>query len=163
MKNRKIQFDDSVWFNNPEFIETLNKKIDDICTKIGFDDSNIMWIIYTPKTYTPLIDLICDYRESSYGYCCPSEKKIFISTEPIQDAIQKKLLFKCIPSSSYRKENDLLANVILDEITHIQTGCDHGNANYNKRHQKNRNLYYNDGITGFLLSNKSNSFPHTIF
>ena len=46
---------------------------------------------------------------------------------------------------SKKNDCDSLENILIDEITHIQTRCDHGNPIYDNKHKENIQKYYQKG------------------
>jgi hypothetical protein len=57
-------------------------------------------------------------------------------------------------------EEDFLADVILDEITHIQTNCNHGSSKYDRKLQENAEKYYLPTIN--LISLQTNLIKKSI-
>lgn len=128
---------------DPVYKKILLDKIRKVCKKIGFDDSEIQWVIYKPNKYE--IKLNTNLLSNDFGFCILENNEIWISTLAIEkehyNLIREKL---CV----FLKENesDSLENILIDEITHIQTRCDHGNPIYNKKHKDNIQKYYQKGI-----------------
>lgn len=123
--------------------EILQDKIKEVCQKIGFDDFHVKWHIFNPKEGKDIIEkiLIGTYGRE-YGYCNPYSNEIWISTL----AIQRRLpdIYRKIDRiiKLDRIQEDFLANVIIDEITHIQTGRDHGSKEYDDALIDNLNMFY---------------------
>lgn len=146
MSNIKYDFKNTaILYVNYE--EILEKKINSVCSKIGFDDSKITWFIFNPdeqKSKNNIGHIRIGYGGKDYGFCVPSENKIWISTL----SIMKDRNASPLNIIHYRaklpgmKEDDFLANVILDEITHIQTGYNHGSDEYDRKFQENVKKYY---------------------
>lgn len=157
----KIKFDSKgtsiVLYVN--YKEILQKKINSVCGKIGFNDAKITWFIFDPneKERKNAFDYIrIGLNGKDYGFCIPAENKIWISTLSIMkdkdlSPINKIRSQLKIPGDI---EEDFLADVILDEITHIQTNCDHGSSKYNRKLQENAEKYYLSTIERILLQKK---------
>lgn len=127
------------------FFKVLQDKIKIICKRIGFDDSGVLWIIFNPasryRNATRHAILVGLYG-MDYGFAKPDINQIWISTKAISSdscSSSPKTLNALFRKSAQR---DLLADVILDEITHIQTGLDHGDENYEHRLKENVVKYY---------------------
>jgi len=156
--------------------EILGKKITEVCNKIGFDDPDILWFIYDPnkpvpeaenhlagsKRHSPLdeikrqINKVLGQKIRSvinyYGYCFIKEKKIWISIASImKDSGLLPFNNPLFKNYSRISGSDFLADVIIDEITHIQTGCDHGDPKYDTQRQKNTERYYTTIFDRILL------------
>ncbi len=43
---------------------------------------------------------------------------------------------------SKKNKSDSLENILINEITHIQTRCNHGNPIYDNKHKENIQKYY---------------------
>lgn len=121
----------------------LQNKIDIICEKIGFSDLGVLWTIYDPiSLYKNSIQhaVLIGKNGRDYGFSCPILHQIWISTKAI---LCNNDVFANEVSNALRgRRDDLLADVILDEITHIQTGADHGNPRYECELKKNQRRYY---------------------
>ena len=134
----------------------LNKKIAKVCRKINFDDTGITWIIYNPTrqfSTNILLDLISRKATNDYGYCIPEINKIWISTKAIHaDPYSLSLQINNDIQSFMKPNKDLLADVILDEITHIQTRCNHRNPEYEKKYKENYDMYYFNSIECLIKS-----------
>lgn len=136
--------------------EILQKKINSVCGKIGFNDAKIIWLIFDPneKERENAFDNIrIGLNGKDYGFCIPAENKIWISTLSIMkdkdlSPINKIRSQLKIPGDV---EEDFLADVILDEITHIQTNCDHGSSKYDRKLQENAEKYYLSTIDRILM------------
>lgn len=141
----KIKFCEGVYSCLALLSDILQDKINIISKRIGFDDSNVMWIIYNPSShYKNAISytLLAGSYGTDYGYCFPGKKQIWISTKAILH-IGNLPIAKAMCIFQYNAVNqDLLADVILDEITHIQTGLNHGDKTYDWRLIENRVKYY---------------------
>lgn len=127
-----------------DYKKILQSKIDSVCKKIGFDDSKIQWKIYDPKTNkTSLKQMFVGLNGEDYGYCNPRDNIICISTLSIQKDASNSLLKKYNSLLRLEKDtDDFLANVIIDEITHIQTQSNHGSSTYDNKFKDNVIKYY---------------------
>ena len=131
---------------NGDFIyrEILSKKIKLVCSKVRFEYNDIKWIIYDNDISKPL-ELWNEKKvKNQYGYCIPKEKTIYISTVSIKHEMCRANRFQKIKEymNINEKKQDLLADVILDEITHIITNNGHGSVKYDTTLNKLRNIYY---------------------
>ena len=130
--------------------EILEDKINKVCDKIGFNDSDVTWFIFNPNELKCVDSRIPGqiikyiYRGMDYGFCDLKKKEIWISTAAIM-----RDYFQSLPNKMYSSfglsrstEPDFLADVIIDEITHIQTGCDHGDQSYDMKLRENAIKYY---------------------
>lgn len=146
MSNIKFERDDCLMISKNGYIKILQSKINSVCKIIGFDDSKIQWIIYDPIMRKTLLKQISEgFSGKDYGYCIPGKNIIYISTLSIQKNDSNSLFEKyhtVLPSNKYKDKDDFLANVIIDEITHFQTHCNHGSLIYDKKFKENINKYY---------------------
>lgn len=117
----------------------LQKKINEVCLKIGFNDSDVNWYIFDPSKGKNIIEFaLVGEQGKDYGYCLPRKKEIYISVLAIEAQLEKSNSLLAVDRNS-----DFLADVILDEITHIQTAKDHDDAEYkNKLRKNNENFCY---------------------
>lgn len=136
-----------------DYKKLLSDKIKSVCSKIGFSYNGIKWIIYVPKTskryfgqpnqvFKSLIT-----KKNTYGFCVTEEKTIWISTLALEKEHSANLPLNNKLNHSYlgistNNNKDLLANVILDELAHIATRCDHGHPKYENKLRKFHNAYY---------------------
>ena len=139
-----------------DYKKILQSKINSVCQKIGFDDSKIQWKIYDPKTRkTPITQMFVGLNGEDYGYCNPRENIIFISTLSIQKDASNALLKKYNTILRLEKDTDyFLANVIIDEVTHIQTQSNHGSSAYDNKFKDNTIKYYLSPLDRIMLKNK---------
>lgn len=122
----------------------LQNKIDIICEKIGFSDLGVLWTIYDPiSLYKSSIQhaVLIGKNGRDYGFSCPILHQIWISTKAI--LCNNDVFANEVSNALKRRRDDFLAEVILDEITHIQTGEDHGNLRYDLALERNQRRYYN--------------------
>ena len=143
--------------------ECLSRKIKEVCSKIGFSYNGITWIIFDPDasdrycdTLSQIQKIIVGRQGCDYGFCNGIDT-IWISTLSIEkecctNRIINKRLIKSLGFSTYSND-DLLADVILDELAHIATGCDHGTLKYDKTLEKFQQAYYGNplGLRGYQL------------
>ena len=124
--------------------DELRKKIKSVCEKIGFCDKDIQWVIFDPrlkKITNPIEKVFIGSKGRDYGYCNCDNKVIYISTLAIQKNIKDNIIYK--NKITINKNNkDFLADVILDEITHIVTKCNHGNPKYDNQLDQFQRRYY---------------------
>lgn len=156
MSNIKFDFKNTAIIQYADYEKILQKKIDSVCNKIGFNDSKIIWFIFDPKEKerkNALNHIRIGMNGKDYGFCNPSENKIWISICSImkdKDALPINRIRAQLKIPG-RVEEDFLADVILDEITHIQTGCDHGSEEYDRKLQENAEKYYRSTIDHIML------------
>lgn len=124
----------------------LEGAINDVCQRIGFDPNTVVWVIYSVDDSKLIPPLVPDWlincnsqRKNQWGYCeiAENKKTIYISTKAI---IQSKYALpnKCsLGFEKKRSTHDTLTDVLLDEITHIQTRRDHGSPAYDRQYQNN--------------------------
>lgn len=136
-----------------DYKKVLQSKIDKVCSKIGFDDSKIQWLIYNPKSNkTSLAQILVGLNGEDYGYCNPNDNMIWISTLSIQKDASSSPLKNYNNLLKLQKDtNDFLANVIIDEITHIQTKSNHGSAKYDDKFKDNVMRYYLNPVDRIML------------
>lgn len=137
----KIEFSKEVGPLRLNYEDVLRRRINQVCQKIGFDDSRIIWTIFNAKNKRAIDSVLVGLKGEDYGYCVPKENKIFISIQAIQRDSLSNPINKIVKVSG-KKENNFLADVILDEITHIQTRSNHGDGKYENQLNKNRRKYY---------------------
>lgn len=129
------------------YVNILQKKIDKVCRRIGFDDSKVEWHIFEPKidsiskTNSILQRILIGQKGENYGYTYISKNEIWISTWSLQKDNGINSITKH-PFKSNENKEDFLADVIIDEITHIQTGLDHGCSQYDNQLMQNIVKYY---------------------
>ena len=128
--------DDSLVPETPETSELpdAEKVADDVIISdepelvVSFDDSQISWVIFDAESfYSSKIasSVLVGTRGRDYGFFVPDTHEIWISTKAIQMAQPKStsLLKKSVLPNTVKQESDFLADVLLDEITHFQTGA----------------------------------------
>lgn len=148
----KITYAQNCIISGHLYKELLEKKIKDICSKIAFNDSGVTWIIYDSiNMESSTFGLhLAKKQENPFGYCNTFEKKIYISNHSLNSDFFNSP-FKASSALVDRKQKDLLANVIIDEITHLQTGYDHGHPKYEQQLSENHRKYYYGSTSAFLL------------
>lgn len=151
-----IELDSSVQILYFDYKKLLSDKIKSVCSKVGFSYNGIKWIIYKPKTSNIYCNnpeqfqkLLIDLKVNDYGFCVPQKRTIYISTLALENEYSVNSLLngklKQLSRLGFPAHNgkDLLANIILDEITHIATGGrNHGDAVYEEKFKELRNAYY---------------------
>lgn len=163
MSNIKYDIKGSLYMN---YMKILENKISIVCNKIGFDDSHITWFIFDAderkrESKNIMDSLRIGYTGKDYGFSYINKNEIWISTLSIRkdkNSVQFNMIGN-LPKLPLKKENDFLASVIIDEITHIQTGCDHGSYEYDIKLQENTEIYYFSPIERILAN--VNTLPLT--
>ena len=140
-----ISMKDNIVFIPYNYKDELSEKIKLVCKKIDFCYKDIQWVIFDPrskKITNPIEQLSIGRRRKGrdYGYCDYNNKIIYISTLAIEKNINDNISYKKI--ISIKNKQDFLADVILDEITHIVTKCDHGNPKYENQLNQFKQRYY---------------------
>lgn len=118
-----------------------------MCKALEFNDSDITWTILNNKGFNVndygasfcwnLEDLFVVKRGKDYGYCYPAKNEIWVSTLALrQNLYTLTKTTTCTPFPLWK--NDILADVLVDEITHIQTMRDHDDEYYNSKLKENR-------------------------
>ena len=125
----------------------LQEKITEVCRKIGFDDSQVSWVIFDADDFYPnkiASSILIGTRGSDYGFFDHNTREIWISKNAIQMAKPRitNILKNSVLSNTLNRESDFLADVLLDEITHFQTGANHGETKYDRKLQENHAKYY---------------------
>ncbi|WP_283704144.1 hypothetical protein [Clostridium perfringens] len=69
-------------------------------------------------------------------------KKIYISTLAINNHKQTPIYEKYFNMHLFKRNPDFLAEVIMDEIEHIITECNHDDSKYDNELERFRKLYY---------------------
>ena len=126
----------------------LEKAIHDVCEKLSLTPSpEITWIIFDSNRdlsqLSPMEQMIVKswQREGhEYGHCNPKSKKIWISTMAIESYNIAAMPSIRIPG--IKPVDCLLANVIMDELAHINTGRNHGDPVYDRELISYRSRYY---------------------
>jgi len=131
---------DITWFLcSEEQLYKIDNRLFQQKTKITY---NLPYITHSMPTYMPFI------HKPIYGLSFYNEKKIYISTETINNHFYNKLLtnnifkfnrYGCIE----KPELPFLVDVIIDEFTHIKTKKDHENKLYDTTRLKYIELYIN--------------------
>lgn len=127
--------------------ELLQAKIYSVCQSIEFDDEGISWVIFNAKKAYPddiIGPILVGRKGSDYGFFDPRKGEIGISIEAIQRGASVTSMVDTIAISMFKpsKRDDFLADVLLDEITHYQTGANHGTPKYDDKLRDNRRRYY---------------------
>lgn len=141
------------------YVETLKNKINLVCKRIGFDDSKVIWHIYEPKQNNTMGEnsilerILIGQKDERYGYTDIEWKEIWIPTLSIKNeiGIDNEVNRAINGVVNFGKINrELLADVIIDEITHIQTGLNYGNKEYDALLIDYTNRYYLWKVNSFL-------------
>lgn len=146
----RIVFHNSV-SEQPAYKLALQQKITEVCRAIGFDDSDITWTIFDNKDFYlrkhavsygwTLEELFAVNRGADYGYCYPARNEIWVSILALQQvAYTPRNMPTGLASPLYK--NDILADILIDEITHIQTRRDHDDICYEIKLKENKSKYY---------------------
>ena len=150
----KIQLDPELKLICPEFHDILKVKIISVCNKIGFDDSQVVWWIFDPtNTSSNRIpnNLLIGKHGRDYGYCDFRSNEIWISTLALRKSMQEQNQRKRSHILGYNKScEDFLADVIIDEITHLQTKSHHGTTCYINKYRDNHRLYYSSSCATLI-------------
>lgn len=128
---------------------TLEKKIDEVLNKIKENDFGITWYICSDNDIANIEKrcassyvndnvkhLLCNPNKRQYGLAKPESKEIFITYTAINDTYIDTVLH----GQEYR--GNLLANVVMDELAHIKTSCDHGDKIYDEKLREYKRKYY---------------------
>ena len=144
MSNIQLESNGQAMILYCDYKKVLQGKIDNVCQKIGFDDSKIQWKIYDSKSNKKsLTQMLVGLNGRDYGYCNPKDNIIWISMLSIQKDASNFMLKNYNNLLKLQKDtNDFLANVIIDEITHIQTQSNHGSSKYDDKFKDNVMKYY---------------------
>lgn len=143
----------------------LQKKITDVCRRIGYDDSGVVWEIFDSfveyadgrRKTSSFNRIFAGIKTDGADYASTDVKKrvVYVSLMAIRldrNYVGVSLTPNFLPLNSglefgrVRKYEDKLANILIDEITHLQTGEDHGSKKYEKQFDRNIKLYY-DGCS----------------
>ncbi|WP_291571411.1 hypothetical protein [Clostridium sp. UBA4548] len=156
-----IELDSNIRILYCNYSECLANKIKLVCSKVGFSYEGIKWIIYDPQISdiygnkpNQMQQLWIGSKGKDYG-ACNSKDTIWISTLAIQrESIRNNPWekIKKVVNMNTQNDEDLLADVILDEIAHISTGRSHGDYKYDAQLDKFKNLYYNDVVSRVLYN-----------
>ena len=139
------------YYNQSSYIALYNtllqEKITEVCRKIGFDDSRVSWVIFDAESFYQnkiTSSILVGTRGRDYGFFKTDTHEIWISTKAIQmtQARSRSLLKTSMLLNTPKHESDFLADVLLDEITHFQTGRDHGDVKYDRKLRENHDKYY---------------------
>ena len=123
--------------------EILQNTISLVCKKINFDDKDVKWVIFDPKQGKSTSErLFVGRKGADYGYTNIQEQTIYISILAIQASEQIYGKKWNVRMRLGKIRNDFLSNVIIDEITHIQTKKNHGMEEYDKKLQENMDIFY---------------------
>ena len=126
-----------------EMIKTLAQQILHVCRKLDFDDSSVTWLIYDPLESTvcnPTSKTDIGTHTDDYCHCDIDEKKIYISTFAIGLARILTDHDKCDRKSPV---NNILAELIIEEISKVQTCCSTYNNKVALKRRENIFKYYN--------------------
>lgn len=150
-------------------ISKLEYYINKVLRAIGENDDDITWYICEesdlpngPHLIPPVIENITriantPFINSKFGCCDYKTKEIWISTDALLTALSpsRNRAFQVIDFCLLRhfgnkKHNEIqmqqmpsiLIRVIVDEITHIRTQADHGEAKYEEQWKKYWQMYF---------------------
>lgn len=157
-----IELDSKIQVLYYDYKKFLSNKIKLVCSKVGFSYAGVKWIIFDPKISdvygnkpNQIQQMWVGSKGRDYG-ACNRKDTIWISTLAInKEYSANSILNKTNQALGIvrKNEEDFLADVILDEIAHIATGCDHGSAKYDKKLAEFREHYYNDIVSRILNAN----------
>lgn len=143
--------------------KVLQEKISKVCRKIHFDDSGVTWEIFDSFTEyadgrkkkvseRPFVGIKND--GSDYAATDIQKRIVYVSLMAIglDRRFAGMMLSANLPGLNlgmprYRKYEDKLANILIDEITHLQTGKGHKSEIYNEKFRENMRMYYEDGFS----------------
>ncbi len=137
-----------------DYKKVLESKIKFVCSKIKFSYERIKWIIFDPnisdiygKKPNEIQKVLIGSNGHDYGACNGKDIN-WISTLAIKRDIQNNFSNEMYKNLNIiiKKKYDFLANVILDELAHIATGCDHGNSQYDEKLKEFHKYYYGSFI-----------------
>ncbi len=142
------------------YCEVLRNKIRNVCYRIGFDDSNIKWIIFDPyiarlqekENLLSIGKLEQDYllarfeplKGGEIAHCNISRREIYISTKVVDEICSTQVNSRLLHPL---RKVDFPAEVIIHEITHIQTNRNHNDPKYIRKRDENERRYLSGGIT----------------
>ena len=133
--------------DNPLLKPILMEKVREVSAKIGFDASKVTWRTYRNYRIGDPISHFTKKKVYNYGYCYPEKREVFIEEQLIMNSLQSPKFFRAVFPELYRSNDQVtLERVLIDEITHIQTGLDHGTTGYDKQFQFNWNKYFSNDI-----------------
>lgn len=152
------------------YLTYLSDKIKTVCSKIGFPYMGITWIVFDPAISdiygnkpNNIQKIFIGRKGSDYG-ATNGVDTIWISTLAISRDFSSFYTLKKLQQTigflpAHEEEEDFLAEVIIDELAHIATRCDHGTAKYDKKYTEFLNAYYRKNTIGILQ--KSFQTNHT--
>lgn len=153
------------------YLTCLSDKIKTVCSKIGFPYMGITWIVFDPAIsdiYGNKPDnmqkIFIGQKGSDYG-ATNGIDTIWISTLAISRDFSSFYTLKKLQRTigflpANEEEEDFLAEVIIDELAHIATGCDHGTATYDKKYVEFLSAYYRKNAVEILHNSLSGN--HTL-
>lgn len=145
----KIEYNSNTGSTLSMYRQILQEKISSVCSKTGFDDSEITWIIFehdaTP-TNTILDSFFIGMHGKDYCYCDSVQKKIWISTLALQRSGNPIMSNAADISGRKSAGDDFLADVLIGGITRIQTGESHGDSSYDEKFRENKEKYYSSSF-----------------
>lgn len=130
---------------------TLQGVIEDVFDKIGKRFDQVKWIIQKKNdlpindkknnnnnsAYTKLCKMTLDEKYSA----CTDGNEIYIALELIetyQSNLGEDVFFKI----THKELLDKLPIIIIDELTHVDTGKDHGTKEYDEKFECYKKQYY---------------------
>ena len=137
----------------------LQNKINEVCRKIHFDDRGVTWEIF--DSFTEYADgrkkksmdrMFVGIKNDGSDYAATDVKNriVYVSLMAIglDGAIKRPFLnMQSLGKPRLRRYEDKLANILIDEITHLQTGSAHNTETYDKQFKANIDLYYGDRLS----------------
>ena len=144
----------------------LQRKITAVCSRIGFDDSKVIWEIFDSfveyadgrRKPTNINKMFVGIKTNGADYAATDVKNrvVYVSLMAIRldrSFVGIPIVSGALPLYSglgfgrIRKYEDKLANILIDEFTHLQTKENHGNEKYDKQLAKNIELYYDGSLS----------------
>ena len=167
----KIKMDSNISIHFNSYQPCLSNKIKAVCSKIGISYKGITWIIFDPAIsdiYGNKPDnfqkIFIGRKGSDYG-ATNGVDTIWISTIAISRDFSSFYTLKKLQQTigflpAHEEKEDFLAEVIIDELAHIATGCDHGTPKYDKKYIEFMNAYYRKNAIDILQNSLSGN--HTL-
>ena len=124
--------------------ETLNNKLVEVANKTGANVKSVEWIIYEAEKKVDLFNCSTPIRVTrygeEYGFMPLGTQQAWISTRAIREATLVSGHFSNL--SCFKEKSDILADIIIDELVHVETQKDHGTKEYDELHDSYCRKFY---------------------
>ena len=132
--------------------EIYQKSIEKVCNKLGFDSSEVKWMIYDPKDppHTSIFESVIKLNKFWTSYVNAPVEKYYYNVQMKKIYISNKSLLCTL--SHYKEISDisLIDNLLINAITRLQTKTTEDNEAFMEKLQENYNKFLPVGLSQML-------------